>query len=36
MDVIMTLFLTTFIAGVVGTGLGGLIGEDNEGMGTLH
>ena len=26
MDVIMTLFLTTFIAGVVGTGLGGLIG----------
>ena len=26
MDVIMTLFLTTFIAGVVGTGLGGLVG----------
>ena len=26
MDVIMTLLLTTFIAGVVGTGLGGLVG----------
>ena len=26
MDVIMTLFLTTFIAGVVGTGLGGVVG----------